>query len=416
MKLAPGIVTLTVAVMAFGAGVSTPAWSADKPEKAAAKPGVSRQFSKDINAAQKALTDKNFPEAISKLTELQGKSGKSPYDEYIINELMAFAQMNSQNFAEAARLFETSVGSEFMPAEDLPQRYKVLATLNYQTKTYDKAAQYGAKAVEADPADDNMVTLTAQAYYLGKDYTKALEFTQSFVDKQIASNTAPKEQTLLLLRSACVNLDDMECTAKATEKLVSYAPKPEYWKQLLDPMFRAKGQNATSLLYTYRLAKAVDALNTSDEYLEYADLALQAGSPGEAQKVLEQGIQRQAFTTPSTTEQSKKQLDSAKRQAEADKVGLDKTAKDAAGNAVGQRDHGVGLAFYGYEQYDKAVESLQRALTKSGVKSPAETQLLLGISQLAAGKKEDAKASFGAVKGDPQLERLAGLWALHAKA
>jgi hypothetical protein len=416
MKLASSIVTLTVAALALGAGVSTPAWSADKPEKAAAKPGVSRALSKDINAAQKALTDKNYPEAIAKLTELEAKSGKSPYDQYIINELMAFAQMNSQNFGEAARLFETSVGSEFLPAADVGQRYKVLATLNYQTKTYDKAALYGGKAVEADPADDNMVTLTGQAYYLSKDYPNTIKFTTANIDKDIAAGKVPKEQTLLLYRSACVNMDDANCTAKATEQLVTYSPKPEYWQQLLDPMFRAKGQNNISLLYTYRLANAVDALRTADDYIEYADLAMQAGSPGEAQKVLEKGIQKQVLTSGSAAEQSKKQLASAKAQAETDKAGLDKVAKDAAANAAGSRDIGVGLAYYGYEQYDKAVEHLQRGLTKSGVKNPAEAQLLLGISQLAAGKKEDAQASFKAVKGDPQLERIAGLWALHAKA
>jgi tetratricopeptide (TPR) repeat protein len=160
----------------------------------------------------------------------------------------------------------------------------------------------------------------------------------------------------------------------------------------------------------------VDAMETSDDYIEFAELAMRVGSPGEAQKIIETGTQKGVFTSPTTTDQSKKLLASAKNQAETDKAGLEKVAKDAAANAQGTRDVGVGLAYYGYQQYDKAVESLQRGIAKPGVKNPAEARLLLGVSQLAAGKKDEALASFKEVKGDAQMEKLAGLWALHASA
>ncbi len=43
-----------------------------------------------------------------------------------------------------------------------------------------------------------------------------------------------------------------------------------------------------------------------------------------------------------------------------------------------------------------------------------EANLLLGISALRAGKKDEAQAAFKNVKGDAALERLATLWSLHA--
>src|SRR5690606_8835762 len=107
-----------------------------------------------------------------------------------------------------------------------------------------------------------------------------------------------------------------------TEQLVKYAPQPKYWKELLDPMFRTKGQSDSSLLFAYRLKSAVDAMETSDEYIEFAELAMRVGSPGEAQHILEMGTQKGVFTSPVATEQSKKLLASAKSQAETDKAGL----------------------------------------------------------------------------------------------
>jgi tetratricopeptide (TPR) repeat protein len=418
MKRTSSIVALTVAALTFGtAVVSTPAWSADKKEeKAAAKQGVSRAFAKDAMEAQKLVSEKKFPEAIAKLNELEAKGGKTPYDEYIINDMMAFAKMNSQDYADAAVRFEKSVNSEFIKPEDKPGRLKVLATLNYQLKNYEKAVQFGKQALEADPNEETMSTIVGQGMYLAKDYKGTLDFMQAQVDKSVAAGQVPKEQTLLLLRSACVNLDDAACTNKATEQLVRYSPQPKYWKELLDPMFRTKGQSDASLLMAYRLKSAVDAMETSDDYIEFAELAMRVGSPGEAQKIIEAGTQKGVFTSPTTTDQSKKLLASAKNQAETDKAGLEKVAKDAAANAQGTRDVGVGLAYYGYQQYDKAVESLQRGIAKPGVKNPAEARLLLGVSQLAAGKKDEALASFKEVKGDAQMEKLAGLWALHASA
>jgi tetratricopeptide (TPR) repeat protein len=414
MKRTGSLVASIVAALTLGAGASAPAWSADKPAKddkaAAAKQGVSRAIAKDAMEAQKLVSEKKYPEAIAKLNELEAKSGKTPYDDYIVNDMLAFAKMNTQDYTDAAVRFEKSVTSEFIKPEDMAGRLKVLATLNYQIKNYEKAVQYGQKALEADPNEESMATITGQGLYLTKDYPGTVKFMNAQIEKDLAAGRTPKEPSLLLLRSACVNLDDAACTDKATEQLVKYTPQPKYWRELLDPVFRSKGQSDGTLIFAFRLKDATDAMETADDYLEYADIALRLGSPGEAQRIIEKGIQKNALTAANAS----KQLDSAKRQAETDKAGLEKVAKDAAANAAGQRDAGVGLAYYGYQQYDKAVEALQRGLGKPGVKNPAEARLLLGVSQLAAGKKDEALASFKEVKGDAQFEKLANLWALHA--
>ena len=94
---------------------------------------------------------------------------------------------------------------------------------------------------------------------------------------------------------------------------------------------------------------------------------------------------------------------------------LDKSALEAARASNGQQDVGLGLAYYGYQQYDKAVQALTQGIAKGGLKSAGEAQLLLGIAQLKAGNKDAAIKSFKSVKGDPTLERLATLWSLRAR-
>ena len=95
---------------------------------------------------------------------------------------------------------------------------------------------------------------------------------------------------------------------------------------------------------------------------------------------------------------------------------LAKADADAAASKTGDKDVSVGVAYLGYQQYDKAAAALERGLGKGGVTNQANAQLLLGIAQLGAGRKEEARKAFKAVKGNPTLERLANLWTLHAQA
>jgi tetratricopeptide (TPR) repeat protein len=159
----------------------------------------------------------------------------------------------------------------------------------------------------------------------------------------------------------------------------------------------------------------VDVLARADDYTEMAQLAMEQGSPGEAQHILEKGFQKGIFADQRTKDKNQRLLDQAKKAAVADQASLPKIEKDADAAPTGDKDVGVGLAYLGYQQYDKAADLLTKGLAKGGVKSEPEARLLLGIAQLKAGHKDDAVKSFHAVKGDPALERLANLWSLHAK-
>jgi len=196
---------------------------------------------------------------------------------------------------------------------------------------------------------------------------------------------------------------------------VAYYPKTEYWQQLLYSMYAAPNRSEKSTLQLYRLMSEVDILKRPEDYNEMAQLAIEQGSPGEAQHILEKAFQRNVFTDARIKDKNTRLLESAKKAAAADLAALPKIEKDADAASTGDKNVGVGLAYLGYQQYDKATDHLSKGLSKGGVRSEPEARLLLGIAQLKAGHKEDAVKSFKAVKGDPDLERIADLWSLHAK-
>jgi tetratricopeptide (TPR) repeat protein len=411
-SLAVGALVTGAAIVGVAALISgQPAFAADDKNKQK----VSKELAPTLKAAQDALQAKKFPEALAKLKDAEGNPKKTPYDQHIINELAGVAYAKTSNYPEASKAFEAEINDGFLDEKEVPGRIKAVAQMNYQIKNYDKAIEYGNRAIKGGFADDEMKTLVGQSYYLKGDYKGTLKYYDDMVVTQIKSGQVPKDEALQLALSACVKLNDSDCTTKELERLVEYHPKPEYWQNLLYSVRSLPNLSDKVTMQIYRLMFELDVLKDPSDYTEMAQLAIEQGNPGEAQHVLEKGIQKGVFNDARTKDKNNRLLESAKKAAQTDLASLPKVEKDADASATGDKNVGVGLAYLGYQQYDKALDQLNKGVTKGGVRSDAEAHLLLGIAQLKNGKKDDAVKSFKAVKGDPNLERVAELWSLHAK-
>lgn len=402
--LLPAVAALATSLLFLGAT----AMGADKPQNSA-------KLAKPLKEAHDDLNAKKYPEAIAKLKEADGTAGKTPYDQHLINDMLAFAYIRTSNYPDAARAMEAELDDGFTPANEQQQKIRALAALNYQLKNYDKAIDFGQRALKGGFGEEETKKIVGQAYYLKGDWKNTLKFEEGLVDASIKAGSNPSSESLQLILSACVKMDDNPCTTKALEKLVTYYPKPEYWQNLLFGLLKETASSDANTLQAYRLMFEVDVLKNADDYIEMAQLAMDAGSPGEAQKALQRGFDKNVFADQRNKEKAQRLLEKAKLKAAADQSTLDKIAKQADSAPTGVQNNGMGLAYLGYGQYDKAVDEYTKAVTKGGLKNAPETQLMLGIADLKAGHKEEAVKAFKAVKGDPVLERLANLWALHAR-
>jgi tetratricopeptide (TPR) repeat protein len=411
MRILSRPLSIVVSVIIVGALGVAPAltFSADK------KPTVSAAASKPLKAAQDALTAQDFPGALVHLKEAQDLPAKTDFDQFTIDQMYLFAYLHTNDYANAEKMLEAVIGSPYLDKADVPARVRMLAQINYQLKDYDKSIEYGNRAIKDGDANDDVYTIVDQSYYLKGDYKGALQALNTHIDNMIKNGQTPPEERLTLLMSACIKLNDADCTSHALDRIVTYYPKPVNWQNALYTMIQTPGQNEKVLLQLYRLALDVDVLKRPEDYIEMANLANTQGSPGEAQRVLEAGQKKGIFTDAAIKAHATQMLAAAKKQAELDSASLPKIAADAAAAKSGTKDIGLGLAYFSYQQYDKAADALNAGLAKGDVKNEADARLLLGIAQLHAGKKDDAVKTFDSVKGDPKLEHLAALWKVRAQ-
>jgi tetratricopeptide (TPR) repeat protein len=393
-------------VLACGVTVST---------TAAEKQTVSKAAQKPLKAAQDAMKAKKYDEAIAKSNEALALPGKTAFDAYVSYQVLVFSYLQKGNTAEAAKAMEAELATGLTtPAEEATLN-KALASIAYQQQNYAKAAEQYMKLIKSGQGDAEAYTFAAQSYYQMKNYKEACKFLADYIGDQEKRGQTPKEQTLQLYAKSCENAGDNALATHGQEKLVVYYPKPVYWNGLLYSVLRTQGISDRQTLSIYRLMQDTKTLTQPSDFTEMAQLSMDAGTPGEAQKVLEQGFAANVFTEQRAKERNQRLLEVAKKGAAADQPTLAKSEVEAKAAKTGEADVGLGSAYLSYGQNDKAIEAFTRGIGKGGLKAPAEAQILLGVAQLRSGNKAEAVKTFKSVKSDDATwSRIAKLWALNA--
>jgi len=379
-----------------------------------AKPQNSVAAGKDLQAALKDMHDRKWDDMLGELDKVKNNPKKNEYDDHVMNELYAVAYQNKKQNQESLAAVERIIVSKYTPAEEVKKRVVQAASMAEDLKSYDKALEYGNRAIKDGYGTPAVDLIVAQSYYQKNDFKDTDRFVHGVVDNQLKAGQMPSDELLQLGLSSASKLNNSAGEAHWLELLVTYHPKPEYWQNLLANMYNAK-LNDRQLLQVYRLSAEVGAMKRGSDYAEMAQLSLDEGSPGEAVSVLTKGFANNVFTEPADKNRNQHLLDSAKKQVAADQPTLAKSEADAASAPGGDKLVSIGIGYYGYGDYAKSAKFLADGIAKGPTKDAQDARLLLGIAQYKAGSKDEAVKTFKSVKGDPTLERLAALWVLRVK-
>ena len=372
---------------------------------------TTKAVAEPLKKAQEAMKNKQWDAALTEIKKAQASEKKTPFEAYQIDEFLSYVLVQQKKFTEATPVFERMLNSGFMPPDQVDDRTKTVAQLHFQNKDYKKAVEWGKKYLEKHPGDETISVLVGQSYYVQNDYKNAASTMTGVVANAEKGGRTPPENWLQIVLSSHFKLDNKDGIADALRKLVRYYPKPEYWENLLD-IYRRKNNGDRVTLGFYRLMNDVGTLKQADDYMETAQLAMDAGVPGEAQAVMEKGVQNGTLKSDDKTTQGRydRLLAGAKKAAAADKAQLPQLAKEAEKATQGQAYVALGQAYLSYNMFDEAIDALKKGIAKGGVTDADEAQVSLGIAYLRKGQKDLARQAFKAVKAESKWHDLADMW------
>lgn len=404
--------TLAMGAVSAAALVSTRAEAAE----AAANKVTTKAVAEPLKKAQEAMKAKQWDAALAGIKQAQAAEKKTPFEAYQIDEFLGYVLIQQKKFGEAAPVFERMLNSGFLPPEQVDDRTKTVAQLYFQVKEYKKSAEWAKKWLDKHPGQEDISVLLGQSYYLLNDYKNAATTMMGVVNNAEKGGRTPQENWLQIVLSSQFKLDNKDGIAEALKKLVRYYPKSEYWENLLD-IYRRKDTSDRVTLGFYRLMNDVGTLKQADDYMEMAQLAIDAGVPGEAQSIVEKGVQNNTLKSDDKTTQGRydRLLAGAKKSAAADKASLAQLAKEAEKASQGQADVALGQAYLSYGMYDEAIGALQRGIKKGGVTDLDEAQISLGIAYMRKGQKDLARQAFRTVKAESKWHDLAEMWEIRTQ-
>lgn len=384
--------------------------------EAAEKGKVSEKIGKPLTAAMDAAKNKQLDTALAKVKEAEVVEKKTPFEQFKINETLAYIYTLQKKYAETAVTYEKILATpQFLTPEQAQAYPRTVIQMYAAAQQYPKVIETAKPWLQSKPNDTDILTLLGQAYYSTKDHKLCYQTFSAAAAAAEKAGNKPNESWLDYVRTCAGAIDDDNAETQAYEKLARYYPKPDYWRPYLDRLSRGRHSDLAEFNWG-RLKHDTGAMKNADEYTIFAQLAIvQYGAPGEAVKVLEDGFNKKILGVDKTSAaRQQNTLVRAKEAAQADKTRMAQLSGAADQDATGQASVDLGTIHFGNGQYDQAITFLEKGIKKGGVKELANTKLILGIAQLRKGEKEAARATFKSVSSDQDLGKVAAAWMIRS--
>jgi len=377
---------------------------------ALAQETIRPEVGKPLQAAQSLLKAGKYKEALTKVREADAVGNQTPYENFIVERLRGSAAAGAGDEATAIKSFESVLASGRLQGSERIAMLEALAGSAYRAKDYPKALEWTQRYFKEGGSSAQMNSLQLSAHYLSGDYAGVVRDLQQKAQSVERSIPVVDETTLRMLAASYAKLGDEKGYLNTLEKLLVSRPKKEYWADILARLPNKPGFSERLTLDVYRLKLATGTLDEPDQYMEMAQLALQASLPSEAKRVVDAGYAVGKLGTGGDAERHKRLRDLVNKQAAEDEKTL--TAEVVGRSAEALVNTGQALVSAG--RSDKGIELMEQGIGKGGLKRPEEARLHLGEALFGAGKKTLAVEAFNAVKGSDGASDLARLWAILA--
>ena len=377
---------------------------------------VRPEVGKPLQQAQDMFKAKRYKEALAKLREADAVAGKTANESYQIEWARANAALGAGESDTAAKAFEAVITSGKAPASAQLSIIDTLVKLYANNRDYASALKWGARYYKEGGTSPQIRTQMIQAYFQSGDFANAAKESLADISADEKAGRTPSEEKLQLLANSYLRQKNNTGYTATIEKLLNYYPKKSLWANVITGVQRKPGFSDRFALDVYRLQLATGNLASTNDYMEMAQLALQAGYLGEGKKVIEAGFKEGALGKGAEADRHKRLRDLAdKRIAErkASDIAAEEIEANAAKDGNGLVSLGSKLASNGDPA--KGIALMEAGIKKGNLKRPEDAKLHLGVAQLSGGQKSKGIQTLKSVQGNDGAADLARLWIIFSK-
>ncbi len=371
--------------------------------------GVRAEVGKPLQQASELLKAGKAKEALAKVREADAMGGKSAAEQLTIDRMKAAAAQRAGDSATTISALESIYGKA--SGAEQGQVAEQLASAYVQQRNNAKASEWINKAVAAGNTSGSVRQMQAYLQGASGDYSAIARDAGAAVSSAEQGGRRPDEGDLLRLADAQQRTGNNGGYVLTLEKLLSYYPKKDYWNAYLSRLPRKAGFGDRFALDVMRLRLASGTLSKTEDFMEMAQLSLQAGLPAEARRIADQGIKTGVLGTGPEAARHQRLRDLAVKQEGEAKVTLANLASEAEAFKEGDGLVKVGYAYVSLGEVDKGIDLIQKGIAKGSLKRPEDAKLRLGMAQLQSGKsKAAAVQTLRGVKGTDGSAEIARLW------
>lgn len=363
-------------------------------------------------AAQEALKNNQAEQALTRIREALAVAQLTSAERTLVLRTQAVAALRAQNWDLAIEALEHLLSSPEVTAADRLPLLESLISAGQQKKDHAMVVKWARQYLKEGGPKPVVRVVMIQTLAVMGDHKQVVNEMQEKVRLDVAAGLKTPEQELRLLAVSQRQLKDNAGYQSTLRRLLEAYPSKAYWAEVIQRLAQQVSLNPRLELDLYRLLDQTDNLEEAGDYTEMAQLALKAGLPAEALRVmakgfdvgiLGQGAEAAAHNKLRTEAQKKVQED------ERSFAQFEQSAQDSTAWA------GVGNVYASQLNWAAANVAYAKALAVGGVRREPELRLHHAISLIKAGQKDVARQQLAAVQGDALAVELASLWGLLAR-
>ncbi len=385
-------------LLALGMAISASAQVLVRPEVA-----------KSLQAAQEALKTAQFDNAITLAQQALAIPGITPVEKPVIQRTLAIAAMQAKNFTLAVSTLEALI-QEMPDGTDAAQKLSLMESLlsaSQQAQDLARVVSWGRIYLKLEGSNPSVRPAVIHTLSVMNRHEEVIQEVKEKIRLDEAAKVKTPESDYRLMAISQRQLKDDAAYNSTLKTLLQNYPSKTYWSETIARLGRQANFNGRFDLDLYRLLEMTGNMEDTIEYVDMANLALNAGLPAEAARVVELAYAAGTMGKGSDAANHQKlRLHIQQRLNEDEKAlpALEKSAKDA--NTLAS----LADVYASKQKWLQSNDFYSKALAMGGLRREAETRLHAGLVLSKMGQKAEAVKMWDSVQGDATAVNLAQLW------